>query len=1160
MRTFTLNLLALSLGLALMPLAQAANSPQQRQLLEQVRLGESTQREDLVRQSLYRLELIDPNNPDVIAARFRYLLRQGDTAGAQKELDRLKGMAPDSSAYQSSRTTMLLSTPDGRQALQQARLLATTGHTQEAIAAYDKLFDGNPPSGDIATEYWNVVAKEPARRNLAINQLKKINASSPGNAPLQASLAQRLFQSGRRDEGFAVLQEMAKSNNGRSQASDMWYQQIKDQPASSASVTALQQYLSVFSDGDNVTAARAQLEAQQKQLADPAFRAKAEGLAAVDAGQGSKAVTELQKAVSANHADSEAVGALGQAYSQKGDRARAVAQFEKAIALDPQSDNRGKWDSLLKVNRYWLLIQQGDNALKANKTAQAERYYQQARNIDNTDSYAVLGLGDAAAARKDNDAAERYYRQALRMDSGNSNAVRGLANIYREQSPEKATQFIQSLSASQRRSIDDIERSLTNEQLSAQAEQLESQGNYAQAAEIQRRRLALSPGDVWITYRLSRDLYSAGQRSQADNLMRQLASQKPGDPDQVYASGLYLSGNDRDRAALAHLNTLPRDKWNGNIQALADRLQSNQVLETANRLRDSGKEQEAEALLRQQPPSTRIDLTLADWAEQRGDHEAAKTAYNTVLQREPQNEDAILGLTEVNLAQGNRDAARAELAKLPAAQNGEPLSLNMQRRIAMAQAGLGDPAAAEKTFNAIVPQAKSQPPSMESALVMRDAARFQAQNGQPQQALETWKDAMVSSGITTTRPTDNDSFTRLTRNDEKDDWLKRGVRSDAGDLYRQQDLNVTLQHDYWGSSGTGGYSDLKAHTTMLQVDAPLSDGRMFFRSDLVNMNAGSFDTDNGTYDPTWGTCAETPCHGSTNQSANGASVAVGWQNQTWAWDIGTTPMGFDVVDVVGSLSYSNDLGPIGYTLNAHRRPISSSVLAFAGQKDPNTDTTWGGVRATGGGVSMSYDKGEANGIWSSLSADSLTGKNVEDNWRVRWMTGYYYKLINQNNERLTVGVSNMLWHYDKDLSGYSLGQGGYYSPQEYVSFALPVNWRKRTENWSWELGGSVSWSHSKTKDVMRYPLQGLIPDNEPGRYTDKGVMGTGSSSSGTGYTARAIVERRVTSNWFVGLGVDIQEAKDYTPSHALLYVRYSAAGWQGDMDLPPEPLVPYADW
>ncbi|ANG94660.1 cellulose biosynthesis protein BcsC [Lelliottia amnigena] len=1165
MRKFSLSLLSLSLGLTLMPLAYAANSPQQQQLLDQVRLGESTHREDLVRQSLYRLELIDPNNPDVIAARFRYLLRQGDNAGAQKELDRLKSMAPSSTAYKSSRNTQLLSTPDGRQALQQARLLATTGHAQEALDAYDKIFGGNPPEGDIAAEYWTVAAKIPARRSDAINQLQKINASNPGDTQLQNSLAQLLFESGRRDEGFAVLKQMANANAGREAASDLWYRQISELPVSAASVKALQEYLQVFSAGDSVTAARAKLDEQQKQLADPAFRAKAEGLAAVEAGQGGKAVAELQRAVSANHADSEAVGALGQAYSQRGDRARAVAQLEKAIALDPQSDNRGKWDSLLKVNRYWLLIQQGDAALKANNVAQAERYYQQARSTDNTDSYAVLGLGDAAVARKDNAAAERYYRQALRMDSGNSNAVRGLANIYRAESPEKADQFIQSLPASQRRSIDDIERSLNNEKLAQQAEQLENQGHYGQAAEIQRRRLALDPGNVWITYRLSRDLYSAGQRSQADTQMRQLANQKPGDPEQVYANALYLSGNDQDRAALAHLNALPREKWNSNIQELADRLQSNQVLETANRLRDSGKEAEAETLLRQQPTSTRIDLTLADWAQQRGDNTAATSAYNTVLQREPTNTDAILGLTEVYLAQGNKDAARAQLAKLPASQNGEPPSVNLQRRVALVQASLGDTAAAQQTFNTLVPQAKAQPPSMDSALVLRDAARFQAASGQPQQALETYKDAMVASGVTTTRPADNDSFTRLTRNDKNDDWLKRGVRSDAGELYQQQDVNVTLQYDYWGSSGTGGYSDLKAQTTMLQVDAPLADGRMFFRSDNVNMDAGSFDTDGGTYDPKWGTCYETPCSGSTSQKQNGTSVAVGWQNKTWSMDIGTTPMGFDVVDVVGGVSYSSDIGPLGYTLNAHRRPVSSSLLAFAGQKDPNTDTTWGGVRATGGGASVSYDKGEAHGVWSSLNVDALEGKNVEDNWRIRWMTGYYYKLINDNNERLTVGVSNMLWHYDKDLSAYTLGQGGYYSPQEYVSFALPVTWRKRTENWSWELGGSVSWSHSKTKDGLRYPKQGLIPDdnydsNNDLMYSDKRERETGSSSSGTGYTARAIIERRITSNWFVGLGVDIQEAKDYTPSHALMYVRYSAAGWQGDMNLPPQPLTPYADW
>ncbi|MBP1522538.1 hypothetical protein IU399_11925 [Salmonella enterica subsp. enterica serovar Worthington] len=178
-------------------------------------------------------------------------------------------------------------------------------------------------------------------------------------------------------------------------------------------------------------------------------------------------------------------------------------------------------------------------------------------------------------ARKDNAAAERYYQQTLRMDSGNTNAVRGLANLYRQQSPQKAAAFIASLSASQRRSIDDIERSLENDRLAQQAETLESEGKWAQAAELHRRRLALDPGSVWVTYRLSRDLWQAGQHARADAQMRSLAQQKPNDPEQVYAYGLYLSGSDRDRAALAHLNTLPTSQWNSNIQELAGRLQSN---------------------------------------------------------------------------------------------------------------------------------------------------------------------------------------------------------------------------------------------------------------------------------------------------------------------------------------------------------------------------------------------------------------------------------------------------------------------------------------------------------------------------------------------------------------------------------------------------------
>ena len=1163
MRNFSLSLLSLSLGIALMPIAHAAPSAQQ-QLLEQVRLGETSKREDLVRQSLYRLELMAPDDPDVIAARLRYLLRQGDSAGAQKQLDRLATLAPTSSAYKASKTQMTLSTPQGRQALQQARLQAATGHAPEAIAAYESLFNGAPPDGDLATEYWSQVAKIPARHTEAVNQLKAINASSPGNADLQSALARMLIADGRSEEGYAVLEQMAKNNTGRDAAAVIWYQQIQGMTVSDNSVAALKRFLSVFSEGDTVVAARQQLDAQQKQLADPEFRARARGLAAVEAGKGGSAVAELQQAVSKNHQDSEAVGALGQAYSQRGDRASAVAQFEKAIALDPNSDNRGKWDSLLKVNRYWLLIQQGDAQLAAKNPDQAERYYQRARSIDNTDSYAVLGLGDAAMARNDSASAERFYQQALRMDGGNTNAVRGLANIYRAQSAEKATAFIQTLSASQRRSIDDIERSMTNDTLSQEAERLENQGNFAQAAELQRRRLALDPGSVWVNYRLASDLRAAGQQIAADAQMRNLAREKPGDAEQVYAYGLYLSGNNQESAALAHLNTLPKAKWNSNIQELANRLESNQMLARANQLRDGGHEAEAEAFLRQQPDSTRIELTLADWAQQRGDNSEATSRYQSVLAREPANDDALLGLAEIYAAEGNRMAARETLAKLPAPAPTVIPSINTERRVALVQAQLGDTQRAQQTFENIVPRAKSQPPSMESALVLRDAARFQASTGQPKQALDTYKEAMIAAGITPSRPASNDAFTLLTRNDARDDWLKRGVRSDAADLYRQQDVNVTLQHNYWGSSGTGGYSDLKAHTTMLQADAPLADGRMFFRTDRVTMNAGTFAKDSdGSWSPNWGTCNLSDCvSGHRTQKDTGASVAVGWRNDTWDMDIGTTPIGFNVVDVVGGLSYSDDIGQIGYTLNVHRRPVSSSLLAFGGQQDNAHDdhpgTTWGGVRANGATASMSYDRGEANGVWASLGADQLTGKNVADNWRVRWMAGYYYKLINENNRRVTVGLSNMIWHYDKDLSHYTLGQGGYYSPQEYLSFAVPVTWRQRTENWSWEVGGSVSWSHSRSASQPSYPLMGLIPAAYKADARD--AIESGGSSRGVGYTAQALIERRITSNWSVGLGVNIQQAKDYTPSQGMMFVRYSAGGWQGDMDMPPQTLTPYADW
>ncbi|EPB9883774.1 cellulose synthase complex outer membrane protein BcsC [Yersinia enterocolitica] len=1160
MRNIKINWL---LSLALLPQAfigvargAEAVSPTQF-LLEQVRLGEATNKDELVKQSLYRLNMMDPNNPDVIAAGIRQALRQGNLAEAQKQLDKLQQLAPDSDVYRRAKLMLAMTKPEVRQQLQEARLLATAGRVAEAKVKYDQLLQGNPPTLDLAVEYWRLVARLPGQEALATQKLASLDQQYPGNVALRMALARMYFSQQKAAQGYAMLEKVATDPTGTSDAADLWMDTIKTMTVSPQSVAALTHFLNVFSTGPQADMARKELANQQAMLADPTYQARLSGLAKVDSGSGAAAIPALKQALAASPNDPEILGALGLAYARAGDRAQALRLFEQAQKSDKDGLKSDKWASLIKTNRYWLLNDEGDKALKTGNTVLAQQKYQQARQIDGSDSYALIGLGDVAVARHDDKTAEQHYQQALRLDPANSSAVRGLANIYQRESPQKALNYLNNLPRGQQAKMRDTLNSLQLDMLKQQAETLAAQQQWHQAAEKYRQAQKLAPDDVWITYRLAQALAQDGHSAQADAEFHQLASRKPGDPEQVYAYALYLSSTERDSQALAHLATLPAAQWNDNIRELDQRLKLDQVLTLARQLRENGDETGAITALRQQPANTQIDLTLADWALERGDYSEALAGYQRIRAREPQNPDARLGEIEAYIAEGRLSDARQHLQTEPL--TGEGASLNTQRRVANAWSGVGDPQKAADIFQRLKPAAAKGAPSQDNALVFRDSARLAQSQGQPTAAQDDFKQAMVASGIAPTRPTDNDSYTLLTRNQATDDWLKRGIRADAADLYRQQDTRVTLDQDYWGSSGTGGISDLSAFNTMAQVDTPLADGRAFFRSDIIEMNASTFANTKGVYKEKFGTCYKAGCEGDIRQRASGTSIAMGWQNDHWATDIGTTPMGFEVVDVVGGLAYSNSWNHIGWTATASRRPLSSSLLAFAGTRDPNTNVTWGGVRANGVSLGASYDRGEANGVWSDLSYHYLTGQNVADNQRLRFMTGYYYKLINEDNRRFTIGLNGMWWHYQKDLSGYTLGQGGYYSPQKYLSLAIPVNYRQRTDNWSWELGGSVSLSHSATNDRARYPLQSLL-NNSIKSISDRNDLDYGDSSNGVGYTLRALIERRLSSHWTLGAGVDIQQAKDYTPSHALIYLRYSMAGWQGDLDMPPQPLVPYADF
>ena len=1087
---FPLNRLALTLGLALLavPAISAPVVSPEQWLLEQVRVGEASHQDDLVRQSLFRLELMDPQNPKVLSARLRLLLREGDQAKAQQQLEKIKQVAPGSDDYQQAELSLKIASPEMQQKLQQTRLLATAGRLDEAKAQYDELFGGQPPTLDLAVEYWQLIARLPGQKARAQAQLQALNNQYPGDVQLRLQLAQMAFEQGDDARAVGLIKQVAATNEGRSPAADLWLARIKDQPVGNASVDALQQFIATFDTGPQVIAAQQELQRQQGLLADPRYQARIRGLAQIDKGGSTGAIAPLKQALQATPNDAEVLGAMGLAYSRAGNREQALTMFQRAKAAETDGYNAGKWNSLIQTNSYWLKVDQGDKALKAGQLEQAEAAYQQAQRLDPRDPWAPVGLGDVAVARKNDPQAEQAYRRALMLERDNSSAQRGLANIYQRQSLQKALDYINSLPAASRAKLSDKQRGLQSDIVTEQAGKYVAERNWNQAANRYAEALKFNPDDVWATYHYAATLREAGEPAKADAVFAQFAAKHPSDPQQVYAYSLYLSGSDRDDAALRHLHTLPEARWDENMREMAQRI--------------------------------RLDKTLT----------------------------AI----DASLAAGNTAQAKQELQQASL----QGLSLNQQRRVAMAWLDVGETSRAASLLQLLKAAAASQPAGQDKALIYRNAANVEQQLGQPQLARQDYEQAMVASGITDKLPQDDDGYTRLTRNNAGDDWLKRGIRSDAHDLYRQQDVNFTVDTDSWTSSGTPGKSDLTANTTMFQADMPVYQGRGFLRADWVRMDAGTFDNENGNYEASFGTCSDQNCRRYRSQTANGLSLGAGWENDKWKGDLGTTPLGFPVVNWVGGLAYSGDWDQIGWTTTVSRRPVSSSLLSFAGAKDPGTGTTWGGVIATGGSLGLSYDQGLANGIWADLSAHQLTGKNVEDNTRERLMGGYYYKVINEDNRRATVGLSSMVWHYQKDLSGYTLGQGGYYSPQQYFSVSVPVNYRQRTENWSWQLGGSVSWSRSSTSDQKRYPIQNLIPDSLP----DKSAIETGSSGSGFGYTVQALLERRVSSHWTVGGGIDIQQAKDYTPSHFLLYARYSMSGWQGDLDMPPEPLVPYADF
>ncbi|MFM5079167.1 cellulose synthase complex outer membrane protein BcsC [Aeromonas caviae] len=1116
-------------------------------LLEQVRIGEARGREDLVSNSLYSLSLVEPDHPELLAAQARQALRQGKVKEAGALLARLGKQDPDSALYRQGMANLALNEPARRQQLQQARLLTSAGRLEEAERLYRSLFSGDlPPNLDVAVDYALLQTRIPAMKAKGLAALEALNRQYPGEPRVRGWLARLYLADGRRQGAQNLLREMARDPYQRDEAAEIWLADIESLPIGPGSIAALQEYMVLFGEGDT-TKAEQLLATQEEKWASPAYRARQSALASTAGGGAS--ISRLQRALAANPGDPELMGALGQAYSRNDQRALAIAQFERVLA-HPEVTDKDKWRSLLATNRYWLLVSQGRSALEREQWDEAATLYRRAIAQDGREPEAWLGLGDSERGRHRDADAESAYRKALAMGSARERALARLFDLYKEQDPARALALLEQQGPP---GMQAEGRRLKAGLLQEEADQLDRAGKVAAALRLREQALALTPEEVWLAYRVADTRARLGEAGSGERLLRDRLAAHPQDATLRYATALYLSGQDKMVEARGVLAAIPRSGWTQDMDALDRRLARDEVLARARARHEAGDDEGAERLLQPLQPDEEASLMLAEWATDRGAYALAEQRYQEVLARTPQQPEARLGMAELAQARGDLAKARHWLPAWPVSRL-PPEGANYYRRVANLYQALGEGETARAIFTDYEPLVAMQPASQQTALFWRDAARQRVAEHDVEGALVRDRKGLVAAGLAPREDLEGGELTRLARSQDGEGWLASGLRSDLDRHYRQSQTTFSLDSDYWGSSGTGGYSDLRALTQMAQLDTPLAGGTVFGRLELVDMDAG--DLPDSPYRAQFGTCAARDCRGDAHQQSRGTTLAAGWQRGTWAFDLGTTPLGFEVVDWVGGATLTGDWHTLGWGMTLSRRPVSSSLLSYGGTVDPGTGISWGGVRANGIRLDLSRDLGGAVGFWGSAQQHLLTGKNVPDNWRTRLMGGGYYKFVNETHRRASLGLSTMLWHYQQDLSGYTLGQGGYYSPQGYFSLSVPVSYRQRTPDWSWELGGSGSWSYARTDDSRRYPLEGLLPAGLP----DRNAPVKGGSSSGFGYTLNGVVEHRLTEHWRIGGRVDIQQADDYAPSHVTLFLRYTFKPWQGDLDMPPRPLTPYADF
>jgi cellulose synthase operon protein C len=383
-----------------------------------------------------------------------------------------------------------------------------------------------------------------------------------------------------------------------------------------------------------------------------------------------------------------------------------------------------------------------------------------------------------------------------------------------------------------------------------------------------------------------------------------------------------------------------------------------------------------------------------------------------------------------------------------------------------------------------------------------------------------------------------------------------GVADELAQINRAQASTVSGGIVLRSRSGEDGLSNLTDIEAPIEGRIRAGNGHVVVTATPVTLNAGDAqDTADTLMRFGSGLGARTVTNNYGNQTASGVGLSVGYETSSVKVDVGSTPIGFREQNIVGGAQYKGGItDKVSYSVAVARRAVTDSLLSYAGAHDAQAGLEWGGVTSNGVRADLGWDDG-TSGVYVNAAFQYYGGTNVASNTAEKGGGGFYTRLFSDGNQTLTAGVNTSLMFYDKNLSYYTYGQGGYFSPQQYVILNLPVEYSGRNGAFTYDLKGSIGVQNYRQDASAYFPTNGNIqPVGNTGLTPTQGGTYGSSTKTGFAYSFNATGEYQLAPQLAVGATASLGNAYQYREYLAAVYVRYSFTKQSGAQPFPPTAL------